>query len=73
VDRDAAAGSTFEVYESLAAPAMKMETSAFMGGEIRARLFEFLPLYQDFARGMDFVLPPNLPLPPFRRRDRGAT
>lgn len=61
---------TFEVYQAFAVLAMKIAASAFMGAEIRARLPEFLPLYQDLARGMDFVLPPNLPLPRFRRRDR---
>ena len=61
---------TFEVYEALTVLAMRIAARAFMGEEIRARLPEFLPLYQDLARGMDFVLPPNLPLPRFRRRDR---
>lgn len=60
----------FEVYEAFAVLAMKIAASAFMGAEIRAKLHQFLPLYQDLARGMDFILPPNLPLPRFRRRDR---
>ena len=40
-----------------------------MGREIRNKVCEFRPLYEDLAKGMDFVLPPNLPLPRFRRRD----
>jgi sterol 14-demethylase len=61
---------TFELYEAFSALAMKIAASAFMGREIRERLDAFLPLYEDLARGMEFVLPPNLPLPRFRRRDR---
>lgn len=30
----------------------------------------FWALYADLAEGIDFLLPPNLPLPKFRRRDR---
>ena len=60
----------FELYDAFSKLAMKIAASAFMGREIRERLEEFVPLYEDLARGMDFVLPPNLPLPRFRRRDR---
>jgi sterol 14-demethylase len=49
---------------------MRIAASALMGPEIRQKLDEFIPLLHDLARGMDFVLPPNLPLPRFRRRDR---
>jgi sterol 14-demethylase len=41
-----------------------------VGPEVRARIGEFRPLLTDLARGMEFILPPNLPLPRFRRRDR---
>jgi sterol 14-demethylase len=61
---------TFEVYEAFATLGMNIAASAFMGHEIRQRMTEFLPLYEDLAKGMEFVLPPNLPLPRFRRRDR---
>jgi sterol 14-demethylase len=61
---------TFELTDSLATLAMNIAASAFVGPEVRARMAEFLPLYEDLARGMEFVLPPNLPLPRFRRRDR---
>jgi len=60
----------FELYDSFAALGMNIAATAFMGPEIRQRMEEFKPLYQDLAKGMDFVLPPNLPLPKFRRRDR---
>lgn len=62
-------GGTIELNESLAALGMNIAASSFMGREIRARVGEFRPLYHDLARGMEFVLPPNLPLPRFRRRD----
>lgn len=61
---------TFEVFEALASLGMNIAASAFMGPEVRGRMAEFRPLYGDLAKGMDFVLPPNLPLPRFRRRDR---
>jgi len=61
---------TFELYDAFAALGMNIAASAFMGHEIRQRMSEFLPLYEDLAKGMEFVLPPNLPLPRFRRRDR---
>ena len=60
----------FELYDAFAALGMNIAASAFMGPSIRQRMPEFLPLYYDLARGMEFVLPPNLPLPRFRRRDR---
>jgi sterol 14-demethylase len=50
--------------------AMRIAARALMGEEIRQRLDRFIPLFFDLARGMDFVLPPNLPLARFRRRDR---
>lgn len=63
-------GGTFEIFETFAALGMNIAASAFMGQEIRRRMADFLPLYEALARGMDFVLPPHLPLPRFRRRDR---
>jgi sterol 14-demethylase len=60
----------FELYEGFSTLGMNIAASAFMGREIRQKMTEFRPLYEDLARGMDFVLPPNLPLPRFRRRDR---
>lgn len=60
----------FELWEALQSLSMRIAASTLMGAEIRARIEEFVPLYEDLAGGMDFVLPPNLPLPRFRRRDR---
>jgi sterol 14alpha-demethylase len=64
------AGGVFEVYDSLSELAMRIAARAFMADELRDRIDEIRPLYEDLARGMEFVLPPNLPLPRFRRRDR---
>jgi sterol 14-demethylase len=60
----------FEVYETFAGLGMTIAASAFVGPEVRQRIDEFAPLFHDLARGMDFVLPPYLPLPRFRQRDR---
>jgi len=61
---------TFELDKALEKLGMNIAASAFMGEAIRRQMSDFLPLYEDLARGMEFVLPPNLPLPRFRRRDR---
>jgi sterol 14-demethylase len=61
---------SFELYDGFSKLAMNIAASAFVGPEVRARMSEFAPLFADLARGMDFVLPPNLPLPRFIRRDR---
>jgi sterol 14-demethylase len=60
----------FELDEHFSRLAIRIGAGTLMGPEIRSRLDEFIPLFHDLARGMDFVLPPNLPLPRFRRRDR---
>lgn len=60
----------FELYEHLSSLATRVAVSTLMGSQMRQRLDEFIPLFTGLARGMDFVLPPNLPLPRFRRRDR---
>lgn len=45
--------------------------NCFLGREVHQRLGrEFWDLYGDLARGLDPLLPPNLPLPKFARRDR---
>jgi sterol 14-demethylase len=45
--------------------------NCFLGREVHQRLGrEFWDLYTDLAKGLDPLLPPNLPLPKFRRRDR---
>lgn len=55
--------------DALPSLAMRIAAAALMGPEVRGQLDAFIPLLEDLARGMDFVLPPNLPLPKFRRRD----
>ncbi len=47
---------------------------ALMGERFQAEVGpEFWALYADVGRGMDPILPPNLPLPKFRRRDRARS
>ena len=44
---------------------------ALLGEDFRRRFDqEFWDLYGDLGRGLDPILPPNLPLPKFRRRER---
>lgn len=61
---------SFDVWDAFEPLSMRVGASALLGPEILDRIAEFRPLLADLARGMDFVLPPNLPLPKFRRRDR---
>lgn len=61
---------SFELWPTMEQLSMNIAASALMSREVRERLHEFLPLYQDLANGMEFVLPPNLPIPRFIRRDR---
>src|SRR5215203_5656039 len=59
------------VFEPLS---MYIGASALMGRDFRRHMKnQFWALYRDLAGGMEFVLPPNLPLPRFRRRDRART
>jgi len=60
----------FELWNTLEPVVMRIAAGALMGPEIRARIDEFRPLLVDLARGMEFILPPNLPLPRFIRRDQ---
>jgi sterol 14-demethylase len=59
----------FELWNTLEPVVMRIAAAALMGPEIRARIEEFRPLLVDLAKGMEFILPPNLPLPRFVRRD----
>ncbi|MEX2627020.1 MAG: cytochrome P450 [Ilumatobacteraceae bacterium] len=61
---------TFELWDELEPLSMRIAARTLLGPEVRGRIDEFRPLLGDLARGMEFVLPPNLPLPRFRRRDR---
>ncbi|WP_409495928.1 cytochrome P450 [Amycolatopsis sp. cmx-11-12] len=60
----------FDLWDTFEPLVMRIAASALMGPEIRAHVDEFRPLLVDLARGMEFILPPNLPLPKFFRRDR---
>jgi sterol 14-demethylase len=61
----------FELWSFLEQLSMHIAAGALLGAEFRRRFGErFWALYRDVAGGMEFVLPPNLPLPRFRRRDR---
>jgi sterol 14alpha-demethylase len=60
----------FELWDTFEPLVMRIAATVLMGPEIRARIDEFRPLLTDLARGMEFILPPNLPLPRFYRRDR---
>ena len=64
------ATGSFDVWTTMESLSMSVAASALMGREVRARVGQFAPLLGDLARGMDFILPPNLPLPKFRRRDQ---
>jgi sterol 14-demethylase len=68
--RELGRSGTFDVWQSFESLSMNVAASALMGPEVRARIGTFRPLLTDLARGMEFILPPNLPLPRFRRRDR---
>jgi sterol 14-demethylase len=63
------AGS-FEIYEAFPRLSLRIALKTLLGPEIRERAEEFAPLLNTLAQGMDFLLPPHLPLPKFRRRDR---
>jgi sterol 14-demethylase len=63
----------FELWETFEPLAMRIAASALLGPEIRGRIDVFRPLLVDLAAGMEFILPPNLPLPKFRRRDLART
>lgn len=60
----------FELYEAFSRLALRITLKTLLGPEIRAHVDAFMPLLNMLAEGMDFLLPPNLPLPKFRRRDR---
>lgn len=61
---------TFDLWEACESLSMNIAASTLMGPEVRDRIADFRPLLTDLARGMEFILPPNLPLRRFRRRDR---
>jgi sterol 14-demethylase len=61
----------FELVNAFEQLTMFVAASALMGTDFRRRMGrEFWSLYRDLAAGIEFVLPTNLPLPKFRRRDK---
>jgi sterol 14-demethylase len=60
-----------DIAQALVSPIQKVAAHAIMGKDFRDRMGdEFWGLYMDLSRALDPVLPPDLPLPKFRRRDR---
>lgn len=61
----------FELCSVIEELSLNIIASALMGADFRRRMGDdFWPLYRDIVGGLEFVLPTNLPLPRFRRRDR---
>lgn len=62
---------TLDLRPALEALSLRIAAEALMGSEFRAAADgRFGALYADVAGGLEFILPTNLPLPRFRRRDR---
>ena len=65
------ASGEFELISVAEQLTMAMVTRAVFGEKFRERLGDDFPqLFVDLSGGLEFVLPTNLPLPRFRRRDR---
>lgn len=65
------ASGTFDLNDFTQHITMYTAARCFMGDEFRERMGdEFARLYREIARGIDFLLPPHLPLPKFIARDR---
>lgn len=61
----------FELIDAFGHLAMFIAIRAFIGDAFREQKGHlFWDAFCDLAAGMDYLLPPNLPLPKFRRRDR---
>lgn len=61
----------FELVRELTGLVQKIAGAAILGPTFNEQVGDrFWALYSDLARGVDLVLPPNLPLPKFRRRDK---
>ena len=61
----------FDISETMGWLTQDIAGHALMGERFQAEAGpEFWKLYADVGRGMDPILPPNWPLPKFRRRDR---
>lgn len=61
----------FDLAPTMERLTMYIAAAAFMGDDFRQRLgAEFAVLYRQLGEGIEFLLPSNLPLPRFIRRDR---
>lgn len=61
----------FDLWDTFEQLSMNIAARAVLGDAFRDRTAAgFWALYRDLAGGMEFVLPTNLPIPRFRRRDR---
>src|SRR5229473_1263736 len=61
----------FELWETAEHLALTIAAKAVLGPDFWSRPgTNFYALFRDIARGMDYILPPNLPLPRFLRRNR---
>ena len=61
----------FEVVEVMSRLAQEIAAHALMGPRFQEEIGpEFWALYADLGKALDPILPPNLPLPKFWRRDR---
>lgn len=61
----------FELVSSMERLTMYIAASALLGESFREQLGDhFAELYRDLAAGIEYLLPTNLPLPRFIRRDR---
>jgi sterol 14-demethylase len=61
----------FDVSHEMVELAKEVAGHALMGDRFQAEVGdEFWALYADLSKGLDMILPPNLPLPKFIRRDR---
>lgn len=61
----------FEIVEAMGRLTQEVAGHALMGDRFQAEIGrEFWDLYADLGRALDPILPPNLPLPKFIRRDR---
>ncbi len=62
---------SFRLVDAMGSLAIFMTIRAIVGEDFRRRAgAEFWDLFQSLSGGVEYVLPPNLPLPRFRRRDR---
>jgi sterol 14-demethylase len=61
----------FELWETVEHLALTIAAKAVLGADFWSTPgADFYALFRDIARGMDYILPPNLPLPRFIRRNR---